>query len=151
MKYPYWEKRGWKFQKTSYSAKNTKLAKEGNKKRGFVTKEVKLKLRPSGSKYIVRALLTKPKGAPTTNLQKFKKQLADAKKVSGSGFVSKLHITNDPAVIKYMKKNKISCNKMGKDKVGRRVSFIADKPKNVVRGMDTRPKFDFKKRKWVKG
>jgi len=52
MKYPYWEKRGWKFQKTSYSAKNTKLAKEGNKKRGFVTKEVKLKLRPSGSKYI---------------------------------------------------------------------------------------------------
>jgi len=46
MKYPYWEKRGWKFQKTSFSAKNTKLAKEGNRKRGFATKEVKLKLRP---------------------------------------------------------------------------------------------------------
>ena len=151
MKYPYLEKRGWKFQKNSYSEKNTKLARENNKKRGLVTKEVKLKQRPSGSKYIARALLVKPKEAPTTNLQKFKKQLANAKKAHGSGFVTKLHVTNDPEVKKYMKKNKIKCNKLGKNKFGRRVSFVPPKKKIVVRGKDTRPKFDFTKRKWVKG
>ena len=151
MKYPYLEKRGWKFQKNSYSKKNTELARKNNKKRGLATKEVKLKQRPSGSKYIARALLTKPKEAPTTNLQKFKKQLANAKKAQGVGFVTKLHVTNDPEVKKYMKKNKITCNKMGKNRLGKRVSFKAKPVGNVVRGKDTRPRFDFKKRKWVKG
>ena len=69
-KFPYWEKRGWRFQKMSYSKKNTELAVKNNKKRDFQTKVIKTKQRPSGSRYSGRALLIKKREERTNNRPK---------------------------------------------------------------------------------
>jgi len=121
MKYPYWERRGWKYFKSSYSKKNTELVKQNNKKRNLQTKVIKGKRRLQGGKYKEDIILVKPK-EKTDNLQDVKTRLSKNK--FALSIPLSVSQSRDKRVLSYLKSKGCTVKKNKKGVVTDRNAYL---------------------------